>query len=181
MKILAACAAGALAFVIPTSTAFAQDAATAQLTELQLAQQIVDRGFPDEERIAIFTGVATDMMSQIRASLPSEARKPAVDAILDAHMERVLGTMDELLAVHMDPLMAGLVTAYSETFTREELEGLHTFIMSPAGEGFLARTATMMAHPAFAEANQEYMSDFMARLPSLQQQLQTDLMRALQP
>lgn len=165
--------AGALALALP-SLAAAQDSAP-PAGEMQLAREIVDQGFPEESRMAMFTGVATDLIAQIRQSIPGAKDDPEMMAAIDAHAERTIGVMKDVLGDHLDPLMDSLVLAYAETFSREELEGLHGFITSPAGHGFLARSAEMTSHPAFAGANQAYMADFMAHLPNLQEQLRADV------
>lgn len=148
-------------------------------TNLQLAQEIVDQGFPEEGRMAMFSGVASQMIAQIRNSMPMIGEVPKLDAAMDRHVVRTTELMESVLADHMDDLMDGIVIAYAESFERDELEGLHAFITSPAGQGFLAKSTMVMSHPEFAAANQRYIDEYMPRAMNLNQEFQADVMRII--
>lgn len=177
-KAWGALGAALLALATPAAV-LAQDAAPAAPSSLVLAQEIVDAGFPANQRMAMFSASTRELMAQVRQSLGPETRKPAVEDVLDAYEARTMALTEQMLTRHLDALMQGIVVAYAETLNREQLEGLHSFVTSPAGRGFLAQSTLMMSHPAFAEANTAYMTDYLAELPRLQQQLREDLTRAM--
>jgi len=157
----------------------AQEAGTqvAAPTNLQLAQEIVDQGFPEEGRMAIFSGVASQLIAQIRNSLPKLGDVPKLDDAMDRHVARSTALMEDVLADHVDDLMSGMVVAYAESFDRDELEGLHAFITSSAGQGFLAKSTVVMSHPAFAAANQRYIDEYIPRAMTLNQEFQEEVMK----
>jgi len=168
--------AAAIALAVPTA-AHAQDAsaAAAESVEIQLAQEIIENGFPPETRMGMFDDVIDQLLGQMRASLPNIQDDPRRAAVFDRHAERVRATSMEVLSDHIDAIMDSLVVAYADQFNEAELRGLHEFIMTPEGHGFLARTAEVNGHPAFAAANQAYMQDYFSRMPQLIEQLQADI------
>lgn len=176
MQILASVAA--VAFVCSCyGTASAQEAPPSHLTEMQMAQEIVDRGFPEDQRMAMFPGFASELIKQLRTAMPATGQVPKIDAAVDRYIGKIMVVMEEVLADHMDDLMGSLVVAYAESLEREQLEGLHSFIMSPAGEGFLAKSANVMQNPTFANANMGYMADYMPKAQQLQSEFQSEIMQ----
>ncbi|MWV28093.1 DUF2059 domain-containing protein [Aurantiacibacter rhizosphaerae] len=173
MKVFTAIAAAAITFAIP-SQAFAQDTVP-PAAEMQLAREIIDNGYPPETRMGMFDDVIIQLLAQMRASLPDVSDNPEMAVAFDRHVERVRATSMEVLAGHLDSLMESMVVAYAEQFTIEELQGLHSFIMTPEGHGFLARMSEVNGHPAFAKANQAYMQDYLAKMPGLVEQLRADV------
>ena len=156
---------------------WAQDVPATELTNLQLAREIVDRGYPVEGRMDMFTSFVDELISQMRTAGPAAAGDAQLSAVLDKYGERVVELTRKVLGRHLDEIMEGMVLAYADTFTRDELEGLHAFISSPAGEGFLARSMAVMSHPAYAQANQDYMADYMRQMPGLEAELRAELSR----
>ncbi|MGB3796697.1 MAG: hypothetical protein WA957_10400 [Alteraurantiacibacter sp.] len=142
---------------------------------LELAQEIIETGYPLEARMGMFDQVIGQMLTQMRASFPNLKESAEAGAIYDRHAERVQATSMDVLSRHIDPIMNSLAVAYSDQFTLEELQALHSFIMSPQGNGFLARMADANAHPAFAEANQAYMQEYLGHMPELMQKLADDV------
>ena len=162
---------------VTATSATAQEASHAASIEMQLAGDIIANGFPPETRLEMFDATIEQMLAQMRASLPQLGQDPKLDAAFDRHVSRVRETAMQVLAGHVDPIMDSLVVAYADEFTEAELRGLHGFIMSPEGRGFLSRTAEVNGHPAFAAANQAYMTEYLSHMPDLMQQLRADVER----
>jgi len=179
MKIVTAIAAAAISLAVPAQVS-AQDAAPAGIsaTEMQLARDIIDNGFPPETRMGMFDEVINQLLVQMRASMPDLQSDPQMAAVFDRHVERVRATSMDVLSRHIDPIMESMVVAYADQFSEAELRGLHGFIMTPEGHGFLARTAEINGHPAFAQANQAYMQEYLAQMPQLMEQLRADVEQA---
>ncbi len=173
MKIFTAVAAAAITLAVP-GQAIAQDTAPSA-AEMQLAREIIDNGFPPETRMGMFDDVISQLLSQMSAAMPDVSDNPAMAAAFERHVERVRATSMEVLADHIDPLMDSMVIAYADRFTMDELQGLHSFIMTPEGHGFLARMSEVNGHPAFAQANQAYMQEYLAKMPGLVEQLRADV------
>ncbi len=178
MRIFTAIAAAAIGLAAPMQAAAQDDASAATASaRLTLAREIIDNGFPPETRMGMFDDVIDQLLVQMQASLPDLGRSPQMAAAFDQHIARVQATSMDVLSRHIDPIMEGMVIAYAEQFTVEELRGLHTFIVSPEGHGFLARTTAIGSHPAFAAANQAYLEEYFSHMPELMGQLEQDLER----
>ncbi|WP_120078500.1 DUF2059 domain-containing protein [Aurantiacibacter odishensis] len=175
MKFVSAIAAVAMSLGVP-SVVQAQDATPAEASsvELQLAREIIDNGYPPETRMGMFDEVINQLLTQMRASLPNVGDNPQMAVVFDRHVARVRETAMKVLADHIDPIMESMVIAYADQFTAEELRGLHSFIMTPEGHGFLLGMSEVNGHPAFAQANQAYMQEYLAEMPSLMEQLRAD-------
>lgn len=150
----------------------------ADIDNRQLAAQIVEYGYPPEGRLAMFMNVADEVSGQLIAAMPNVMEDPQMRAVVERHAERISAGTRDVLEDHIDNLMEALAIAYAENFTRAELEGLHAFVSSPAGRGFLARSTAVASHPAFVKANQAYLAQYMAKLPRLQDQFMAEV-RAL--
>ncbi|WP_158610963.1 DUF2059 domain-containing protein [Aurantiacibacter spongiae] len=180
MRAIRTAIAGAALIAAMPFAACAQEAERAPPTELGLAREIIDNGFPPETRMDLFTGFVDQLTAQMLNTAAGLRDDPKLAAALERHRERVIALSRRTLEDHLGPLMDSMALAYADTFTRAELEGLHAFVTSPAGHGFLARSMEINSHPAFAEANQAYMNDYMEGVPALQDQLRADVTRIMQ-
>lgn len=148
--------------------------------ELQLAQEIVESGFPPETRMDVFGAVMQQVVSQLNQSMPDMQSDPEVMDIVNRFQQRVLNEGLTVLAEHMQPMMDAMAVGYSEIFTLTELQALHAYITSPEGRGFLARTATVNTHPAYVSASQVYLNEYIALVPSMQQEFRDELAALMQ-
>ncbi len=176
MKAIACALAAPLLLLSIPVTASAQ-AVAAEATEhrQQLAREIIERGFPEETRMDVFGGVMQQVVAQLNASQPQLGQDPEVQDVIQRFQQRAIGLGMQTLSGHMSDMMDGLAVSYAETFTLDELQAFHAFVMSPQGHGFLAKSSMVSAHPAFAAANQAYINEFMAQLPQLQQEFREEL------
>jgi hypothetical protein len=161
-----------------STPAMAQQAETLELRH-QLAQEIIDRGFPEETRMDLFGGVMQQLVAQLNVAQPELAENPVVQEIVLAYQQRAIALGMATLENHMDALMEALAASYAEIYSLDELHGFHAFVTTPQGYGFLAKSSAAAGHPAFAAANQAYMNEYMAQIPQLQQELREELLTAL--
>lgn len=175
MKTFAFLTAAAIAVSTP-SLAWAQDE-NLQLsaTQMALAREVIDLGFPPETRMDTMVGVADQLIGQLMASNPSLKTDPKLRAVMDRFRQRVVAVTRETLAVHIDGMMEAMAQAYAESFTAGELAALHAFVSTPEGRGMLTRMSDINSHPTYAAANQAYINDYMLRVPGLQQELMQDV------
>lgn len=140
---------------------------------LELARQIVDLGFPEETREDIFFGTMDQMLAQTR-----EATLRAYDltdegaiAVLDQWIADYANETKVILRSHIPSLIEATAKSYSVVFTRQELEDILAFVSTPSGQRFFEMSSVVFAEPNFAAANQAYMNESQALLPSALQDL----------
>lgn len=178
MKAFSIFAAIGLAAATPASALAQEDvSATTAPNEAQLvlAREVIDNGFPPETRIDAMLGVADQMIGQIMAANPNIDSDPRVRRVMDDFAESVIDTTRSVLEGHMDGLMEGMAIAYAESFSEPELLALRDFVSTEEGYGFLTRITHINSHPAYAEANQRYVNDYMTHMPALMAELQASL------
>lgn len=175
--------AASMALLAPSTASFAQEAATAtdvaQVSDIELAREVIALGFPEETRMDSMVGIADQIITQMRAGNPQWQSDPRMERVFDRFAARVLETTREVLARHIDDMMEGMALAYADSFSREELLAIREFVSSPAGRGFLTRVTDLNTHPAYAEANQAYVDEYMTYMPALQQEFMRDLTETL--
>lgn len=182
----AAGAALTLTLVAPVAQAQeasdAVDAAPIDPAKVEIARQIVDIGFPEESREAMFFGTMDQMTTQMReASLASVGVDDAgAIAILDEWIAEYIGDAKTILRSHIPSLMDGLARAYANTFTEQELIDVLAFVSTPSGQRFFELSPAIIAEPNFALANQAYMDEIMAGMPEAQGRLRDRLIEYLQ-
>lgn len=169
--------------------AFAQETApieegaeTISPERLALAQQIVDRGFPEETRETAFFGTMDQMVGQMReASLAAGGLDDeGAVAILDEWITDYVANSKTVLRGHIPRLMDGLARAYANTFTQDELNDILAFVSTSSGQRFFELSPALIAEPNFAAANQAYMDEVMGQLPKAQGELRDRLMEYFQ-
>ena len=146
--------------------------------KVALARTVLDNGFPPETRMESMVGVADMLIDQIIASNPSLASDAKLRPVMERFSDRVIETTRTVLAEHMDSLMEGMAIAYADKFTDAELEALAAFVATEEGNGVLTKITEVNTHPAYAEANQRYMNEYMTYMPQLQAELLQDLVAA---
>ncbi len=180
MKSIACALAAPLLLLSATAPALAQDDGSASFSETtQLAREIVDNGFPEEMRMDLFSGVMQQLVSQMNVAQPQLAQDPEIQELVLRYQQRAIDLGMATLEGHMDAMMEGLALAYADIYTLDELTAFHAFITSPEGYGFLAKSSAATAHPAFADANQAYINEYVAQLPQLQGELRDELTQIL--
>lgn len=176
-----ACAA-ALAAVCAPSAVVAQGAqapsqAEPAAEEIALARQIVELGYPPEQREELFFGAMDQMTAQMRkGSLATmEAKDPGAIAILDRWLANYLADGKVVLRRHLPVIMNGITQSYASLFTEQELRDILAFVSTPSGKSFFVQSSNILSQPAFAEANQAYMTDVLAGLPAARAALMKEL------
>ncbi|MEL6876720.1 MAG: DUF2059 domain-containing protein [Pseudomonadota bacterium] len=176
-------AAGAIFSLACTSPALAQegergssfvliDAETSPVA-ISLASQIVDRGYPEERREALFFATMDQTVEQmriaIRPNLPQD--DPGAIAILDEWIIEYIGESKQVLRKHIPSIMAGMTQAYANLFTVDELTDILAFVDTRSGQKFFELSPAILGEPSFAQANQRYMDESMAMLGPAQEVL----------
>jgi len=164
----------------PTLTPPVRPAASAQpADEVAIARQIIDLGFPEERREAMFFATVDQMTMQMRESVLAniEEQDPGAIAILDEWLAEYIADGKTILRSHIPNLMNAWALSYAAIFTKEELEDILAFVSTPSGQKFFERSAAVMAEPNFAAANQAYMNEVNANLPEAQADLTERLMQ----
>lgn len=140
---------------------------------LELATQIVDIGYPEETREALFYGPMDQTIGQMRKSLgpylPSD--DPEAVKILDDWIVKYTAESKVILAKHIPAIMDGMAQAYAVLFTEEELRDILAFVETPSGKQFFDLMPQVMGEPGFADANQAYMDESMEKLIPAQREL----------
>ena len=186
MRFLAAFVPAALlALAAVPTTALAQNNDEAVAAELDpakvaLAREIVDLGFPEETREAVFFAAVDQAVIQMReASLKAyglEEEDPAALAILDSWIADYIADSKIVLRSHIPSLIDGMTLSYAAMFTTTELRDIRDFVSTPCGQRFFELSSAVMAEPNFAAANQAYMNEVQGQLPAAM----TDLIGRLQ-
>lgn len=140
---------------------------------LELATQIVDIGYPEETREALFYGPMDQTIVQLRKSLgpylPSD--DPEAVQILDDWIVKYTEESKVILAKHIPAIMDGMAEAYATLFSEEELRDILAFVETPSGKQFFDLMPQVMGEPGFADANQAYMDESMEKLIPAQREL----------
>lgn len=143
---------------------------------LDLGREIVRLGFPEEMRAGMFGGAVDAMTGQMRdAMLARFNNDPAARAIMDRSLDSFIVAGKEVMLRHIPAFMNAYATGYARAFPVAELEQILAFVKTPAGAHFLQRSPTILADPAFAAANQDYIRD----LQPLIEQMRTKVTREL--
>lgn len=182
MKFKAALISVSLCLFAPLP-AYAQDnelAAQVATTELQLAREIVESGFLPETRMDVFGAVMQQVIAQLNQTIPNMQSDPEMMELVNRFQQRVVSDGLAVLSGHMAPMMEAMAVGYSEIFSLTELQALHSYITSPEGHGFLARSASVNAHPAYVSASQAYLNEYVALLAAMQQEFQDEVAALMQ-
>ncbi|MFL0356712.1 DUF2059 domain-containing protein [Erythrobacter sp. GH1-10] len=140
---------------------------------MQLAAQIVDAGYPEETREALFFASMDQTIAQMRTSLgpylPSD--DPEAVKILDDWIEKYTEESKSILRKHIPSIMDGMAEAYAELFTEEELRDILAFVETPSGKQFFDLMPQVIGSASFAEANQAYIDESMEVMVPAQREL----------
>ena len=149
-----------------------EDAAMAP-EKLGIAREIVDTGFPEGTREAIFFSAIETMTAQMRDGLKSNYPKsdPEAEAIMNDWLAEWVETGKTIVVRHIPALMDAQAKGYAELFTLEELQDIRAFVATESGQRYLQLSPSVMATPAFAEANQAYIQEIGAAFPAAQAEL----------
>lgn len=178
-----ACAAVAFGGTIPLSAMAQSDPvledqiATADRsidpTALSLASKIVDLGYPEDTREALFFATmdqtVEQMRSAIRPTLPFD--DPVAISILNEWIVEYTAESKAVLRKHIPAIMTGMTEAYATIFTVEELTDILAFVETPSGQRYFELSPAVIGSKSFADANQKYMDESMAMLGPAQREL----------
>lgn len=164
----------------PAVAAYREAGAPATANEahkIALARQIVDLGYPEARREALFFASMDQMVMQMRqatlSSLPD--RDEGAMAIVDQWLAQYVSDSKEVLRSHLPSIMNAIALAYANMFTEAELRDIHAFVSTSSGQRFFELSPAILGEPNFARANQAYMNDIMDRLPGAQKELEDEL------
>ena len=175
--VLAALAAAPLA----PSTAYAQATAAVAAPlppeKVALGEEIVRLGYPEAGRDAMFGGMVDTLTAQINqaneaqlAGAPSEIRAFVLERQADMIVE-----LKQIMARHIPTIMDGMANAYADAFTVGELTEIRDFVVTPAGQAFLQRSAGLMSNPHYLAVTQPYMDEVMSEAQDWQRQIVAEL------
>ena len=136
--------------------------------KLAVARQIIDRGFPEDSREAIFLASMDQMMLQTReASLTAyKIDDPGAIALLDSWIADYTEDAKIILRSHIPALMDAMAKSYAVMFTMQELEDINAFVATDSGQRFFELSSAVLAERNFAAANQMYMDEIQATMPA---------------
>lgn len=179
---------GAVAMCLSAAPLAAQDQSpgTAQPlvpeSEIAIATRIVDLGFPEATREAMFFGTVDQMTKQMRDAMLSSS--PVTDegalAIIDQWLLEYVTNSKTLLRSHIPSLMEALARSYAVMFNQRELKDILAFVSTDSGQRFFQRSSAVIAEPNFAQANQAYMNAVAEALPAAQEELKNRLIEYYQ-
>lgn len=151
-------------------------------SEIAIATRIVDVGFPEATREAMFFGTVDQMTKQMRDAMLNAS--PVTDegalAILDQWLLDYVTNSKTLLRSHIPSLMEALARSYAVMFTQRELEDILAFVSTDSGQRFFQLSSAVIAEPNFAQANQAYMNAVTEALPAAQEDLKNRLIEYYQ-
>jgi len=149
---------------------------------MELASQIVDLGYPEATREALFFDTMDQMMVQMRIAL--EPTLPDDDegavAIVDEWIAEHMADSKEVLRKHIPAIMQGMAESYANIFSVEELTDILTFVQTSSGKRYFEQSPKILSDKAFADANQAYMDETMALVSPATEQLMIRLKEYLE-
>lgn len=147
---------------------------------LATAREIIRLGYPEERRLAMFSGVLDTLVGQMKSAVMSQLdNDPGAKAIVEHSVDRTLQSSKGVLAKHIPAFMDAYAQAYSREFTPAELDEILAFVKTPAGAHFFSRSPSMMADPAVAAANTAYMRELEPLIGQMREQMLKELMAYL--
>ncbi len=170
----------------PAATAVSAEAATSETAfdpeALSLASQIVDIGYPEESREALFFGTMDQTVLQMRQAIGPNLPQndPGAMAIFDSWVLKYTAQSKDVLRKHIPSIMVGMTEAYAKVFTVKELTDILAFVETPSGKKFFELSPAVLGEPSFADANQRYLDESMELLGPAQQELLDDLMEYIE-
>mgnify|MGYP001792068245 CR=1 FL=1 len=149
--------------------------------KIALARQIVDQGFPEDQREAIFFGSVDQLTAQMReASLRGfEIEDEGAIAVMDQWLAEYVADSKIVLRRYIPRLMDGMALSYANIFSEQELTDIAAFVATPSGQRFMLLSSAVVAEPNFAAVNQEYINEIQAGLPAAMQDLQGRMIQYL--
>ena len=140
---------------------------------LDLAEKIVEVGYPEEARENLFYGPMDQTIVQLRRSLNPYLPQddPEAVRILDEWIVKYTAESKTILAKHIPAIMDGMAKAYAVLFTQDELRDILAFVETDSGKQFLDRMPAVMGEPGFAAANQAYLDESMKVMLPAQREL----------
>ena len=116
------------------------------------------------------------MTVQLRQAMAGQMpANPGAETILDRWLADWMVESKAIMRQHIPALMDGLAQGYANIFTAQELSDILAFVSTPSGQRYIVGATAVIADPAFANANQAYMNEVLARLPAAQEDLRIEL------
>jgi hypothetical protein len=170
------CAAPALAQPVAPPPAPASPASEVDPAALAMAREIIRIGFPEDKRVGMFIGTVNTLTSQIRtATMARLNNDPGAKAIVDAKLDKFLGSAHDVLVAHIPDFMDAYGHAYAREFSMAELGELLAFVKTPAGAHFFQRSSALISDPRFATANAAYLRDLQPLSDKMRDELIAEL------
>lgn len=149
---------------------------------LALAQQIITLAFPENARAEMFDRLLLAITKQMRSAQsqdPLLGSDPGIQAIVDRHLDSMLGEIRNDLGSNMSGLFDAMAHAYAREFSTGELAEIRSFIATPAGTRYVQRSPQLMSDPDVAAWNTAYMSRVLAKTRASQETLKKELLEYL--
>lgn len=124
---------------------------------LELAKRYVEASHVRDTFAAMLKSLMPAMLDQIARSNPKAP--PELNAALSESMQ-------ELAPEMMDKLLDRAIPIYAETYTKDELQAIVTFVSSPAGQSMIAKSPQVTARlaPAMGELMPQLQADLIMRV-----------------
>ncbi|MDN3645504.1 DUF2059 domain-containing protein [Pontixanthobacter aestiaquae] len=145
-----------------------------------IARQIIDLGMPKDVREATFFAVVDQMIAQMRIAQGRRVDDPGAEAIIERHVDLMITDLKGTISTHIPDLMEAWAHSYANIFSTAELEEILAFVSTPTGAKFFQLSPAVIAEQNFATANQIYMNEVAAKIPTYQEALMDDLFTYLE-
>lgn len=172
----------AAAMALPLSPAYAiQETASSGYSEvdaekLALAKSILEMAYPGDSHIALFQETADQMEAQMTQGLDGVMTDEGALEIVKQWQEEASVETDAVLLRSIPSLVEAWAISFAATYSKQELEDISAFVATPSGQAFMTKQTQIIAHPAFAEANQAFIEETLGvvtnRMPALIERLQ---------
>lgn len=160
---LAALLAAATVVAAPVAAQPAPAPASEDATKMALATRIVALAFPEDQRIAMFSGAMDNIYAQMKPSVDQVGDKEAA-AITERHINAMRTDIMDDLKANSGGLFDALAKAYARAFTLQQLQDIERFVATPSGAAYVQRSAEILGDPAVAEWNKAYFQRMMAMI-----------------
>lgn len=138
-----------------------------------LAIRIVAIAFPEDQRIAMISGVMDNLEAQM--ALPSGKGDDQISAISKKHLDILRAGIIADLDKNGHGLFEALASAYAREFTLQELQDIERFVSTPSGAAYVQRSSKLLGDPDVAAWNTAYFERIMALIEAQKEKLRTEL------
>ena len=142
-----------------------------------VAREIIAAGIAEKDRPVIFEGMEglIDQQLLVRISYDLAEKDAGLKAIYDRHRSALRSQIRAQIERRVPAMYEALAVSYAQEFTLPELRDIRSFMITPAGRGFLTRTNSAMASQAIMDIGQAVLDEGTKAADTTVTALQTEL------